>query len=335
MNNKLTEPQVMVPAREISVITGEIIEIRRQANNMLLMYAIDVGRRLVEAKGILPHGEWGKWLEEKVVFSQSTANNFMKLYEEYGQTQSSLFGAVSNSQTIGNLPYSKALQLIAIPENERESFAEEVDAEHISVKELKAAIDERNAAIKRAEEAEKKAEEIAEKQRAAEDAAEEAEKAAEESAALKEKVAELEKQLAEEKENLKAAKDNPELSPEALKKIKDEATKKAREEAAKDIEKKLNKAKSDAEKAEQRRQEADRKAAELQDKLNEAQKKLKTANPEIAAFKTLFDEMQKTAQALKEKLNKINADSPEVAEKLTVALKTFGNNLQEIKLNVG
>lgn len=329
MENKLSEPQVMVPAREISVITGEIIEIRRQANNMLLMYAIEVGRRLVEAKGILPHGEWGKWLEEKVDFSQSTANNLMKLYDEYGQSQLSLFGAVSNSQTIGNLPYSKALQLIAIPENERESFAKEVDAEHISVKELKAAIDERNAAIKRAEEAEKKAEEIAEKQKAAEDAVAEAEKAAEESAVLKEKVAELEKQLTEEKANLKEAKDNPELSPEALKKIKDEATKKAREEAAKDIEKKLNKAKSDAEKAEQKRLEADRKAAELQDKLNEAQKKLKTANPEIMAFKTLFDEIQNMAKALKEKLNKINSDSPEVAEKLSAALKAFGNSLLE------
>ena len=191
MDNKLSEPQVMVPAREISVITGEIIEIRRQANNMLLMYVIEIGRRLIEAKRILPHGEWGKWLEEKVDFSQSTANNLMKLYEEYGQSQLSLFGAGSNSQTIGNLPYSKALQLIAIPENERESFAKEVDAEHISVKELKAAIDERNAAIKRAEEAEKKAEEIAEKQKAVEDAAAEAEKATKESVVLKEKVAEL------------------------------------------------------------------------------------------------------------------------------------------------
>ena len=104
---------------------------------------------------------------------------------------------------------------------------------------------------------------------------------------------------------------------------------------AKDIEKKLNKAKADAEKAEQKKIEADRKAAELQDKLNEAQKKLKTANPEIAAFKTLFDEMQKTSQALNEKLNKINSDSPEIAEKLLTALRTFGNSLQEIKLNAG
>lgn len=325
MDNKLSEPQVMVPAREISVITGEIIEIRRQANNMLLMYAIEVGRRLVEAKGILPHGEWGKWLEEKVDFSQSTANNLMKLYDEYGQSQLSLFGAVSNSQTIGNLPYSKALQLIAIPENERESFAKEVDAEHISVKELKAAIDERNAAVKRAEEAEKKAEEIAEKQKAVEDAAEEAEKAAEEADALKAKISELENQLAEERANLKQAKEKPEISPENLKKIKDEATK----QAAENIEKKLNKAKADAEKAEHKLQEADRKLTELQDKLNEAHKQLKTANPEIMAFKTLFDEIQNMAKALKEKLNKINSDSPEVAGKLSAALKAFGNSLLE------
>lgn len=325
-NKQLTEPQVMLPAREISVVTGEIIELRRQVNNMALMYAIEIGRRLCEAKSILPHGQWGEWLKNEVDFSQSTANNLMKLYDEYGQSQLSLFGAVPNSQTIGNLPYSKALLLLAVPENERESFAQEVKAEEISVKELKTAIDERNAAIKRAEEAEKKTEEIAQKQKEAEEAAAEAEKSAKEAETLRNKVAELEKQLSDEKNNLKNATENPELSDETLKKIKDDAAKQAKEEAAKDIEKKLSKAKADAEKAEQKRRDAEKKAAELEERLLAAQKQIKIANPEIAAFKTLFDEMQKTAQLLKDKLNKIKVDSPEVAEKLSAALKAFGSS---------
>ena len=54
----------------------------------------------------------------------------------------------------------------------------------------------------------------------------------------------------------------------------------------------------------------------------------KTANPEIAAFKTLFEEVQKTAQSLKQKLAKIKADSPDVADKLSAALKAFGQSLQ-------
>lgn len=331
--DNLNEAQVMVPAREISVITGEIIELRRQANNMLLMYAIEVGRRLVEAKGILPHGEWGNWLKDKVDFSQSTANNMMKLYDEYGQTQLSLFGAVSNSQTIGNLPYSKALQLISIPENERESFAKEVDAEHISVKELKAAIEERNAAIERAEAAEKKAAEIEETQKALEDAKTEVLNAAEEAEGLKERISELEKELAEVSENIKENNEVPEIPSEMLKKIKADAEKQAKEGVAKDIETKLSKAKADAEKAEEKRKQAEARATELENRLVETEKQLKTANPEISAFKTLFEETQRTAQSLKNKLIEINKDSPEVASKLLAALKALGKNLQEVELN--
>ena len=100
-NRIIVAPQPEVPARDIGVITAEIKEVKRQANNMALMYAIEIGRRLVEAKSVLPHGEWGGWLKNEVDFSQSTANNFMKLYDEYGQAQISIFGAVSNSQTIG------------------------------------------------------------------------------------------------------------------------------------------------------------------------------------------------------------------------------------------
>ena len=80
------ENQITQPVREIEVVTAEIKEIKRQAQNMALMYAIEIGRRLVEAKSVLPHGKWGEWLKCEVNFSQATANNFMKLFEEYGFT---------------------------------------------------------------------------------------------------------------------------------------------------------------------------------------------------------------------------------------------------------
>lgn len=320
-NQIIAVPQPEVPARDIGIVTAEIKEIRRQANNMALMYAIEIGRRLVEAKSVLPHGEWGDWLKNEVDFSQSSANNFMKLYEEYGEVQLSVFGAVANSQTIGNLAYSKALQLLALPENEREKFAKEVNAEEISVKELKAAIDERNAAIKRAEEAEKRAEEIAAKQKEADDAVKEVDALTAETEELKNKVAELEAELSK-------AKEAPKLSTEEIDKLKGDALKEAKEQAAKDIEKKLEKAKAAAQKAEQKQKDAEHRAAELTAKLEQVQKQLKTANPEIAAFKTLFDELQKTAQVLKGKLQKIKEDSPDLADKLTTALKAFGQSLQ-------
>lgn len=320
-NQIIVAPQPEVPARDIGIITAEIKEVKRQANNMALMYAIEIGRRLVEAKSVLQHGEWGDWLKNEVDFSQSSANNFMKLYEEYGQAQISVFGAVANSQTIGNLAYSKALQLLALPENEREKFAEEVGAEDMTVKELKAAIEERNAAVIRAEEAEKRAEEIAVKQQEMQKAIEEAAGFAEEADSLKKQVAELEQKL----EKIEKA---PKLSTEELDKLKADALKEASEKAAEDIKKKLEKAKASADKAVQKQKDAEQKVLELQEKLEATQKQLKTANPEIAAFKTLFDELQKTAQSLKLKLQKIKADSPEVADKLSAALKAFGQSLQ-------
>ena len=139
-----------LPHREIEVVTAEIKELKRAAQATAVAYVIEIGRRLKEAKGFLQHGEWSAWLQEEVEFSQSTAINFMKIYEEYGSQQMTLFGAVANSQLIGNLSYTKALKLISIPADERESFAEKVDAENISVKELDAAIKEKKEAEKKA-----------------------------------------------------------------------------------------------------------------------------------------------------------------------------------------
>ena len=100
---------------------------------------------------MLPHGRWGDYLKNEVAYSQSTAQNFMRIFREYGASQQSLFGGVANSQALGNLTYTKALQLLAIPDAEdRERFAIENDVEHMSVREL-------NEALKARDEAEEKA----------------------------------------------------------------------------------------------------------------------------------------------------------------------------------
>lgn len=70
---------IVEKARSIEVVTDEIKSLVSSAQSVMLGYAVEIGRRLVEAKDLLPHGEWGKWLREKVEFSQSSANNFMKL----------------------------------------------------------------------------------------------------------------------------------------------------------------------------------------------------------------------------------------------------------------
>lgn len=132
------------PVRNIRVITGEIRLLREQTQRIVLGYAVEIGRRLVEAKSMLSHGEWLPWLKDEAEFSVSTAERMMKLFNEYGADQIGILGAEVNSSLLKNLSISNALRLLSVPESERESFAEEVDAENLSTRELEKVIKERD-----------------------------------------------------------------------------------------------------------------------------------------------------------------------------------------------
>lgn len=155
-------PPAIEEVRPLAVIEAELDMLKhdtQQKERALLSNYIEIGRRLVEAKAQLLHGEWGAWLKKKE-YSQSTANNFMLLFREYGAEQQSLWGAQAKSQTFEKLTYSKALKLLALPtEEEREQFMSENDVEHMSVRELNEALKARDeaqeAAVAAQEEAEK------------------------------------------------------------------------------------------------------------------------------------------------------------------------------------
>lgn len=334
MSNAAENKQITAPVREIGVITAEIKDLCRQAQTMAVLYAVEIGRRLKEAKQMLPYGKWGEWLKNEVEFSQSSANNFMRLFEEYGASQISIFGASVDSQTIANLPYSKALQLLAVPKEEREAFAEEVGAADLSVKELKAAIDERDRARKDAEEAKAREEELADKLAEAEAATAVAEEKAAEANKLRGTLDTMAGDLERAKKNasdlrdkLKKAESDPKIPKATLDKIKAEAAEAARKAAAAENEKALKEAKERATTAEAEALKAKLAAQNAQRSLEEAQKKLKTANPEVTAFKALFDSMQTTASKLHTMIDTIRANDPETADKLSAALKAFGQSL--------
>ena len=132
--------------RDIDIITEEINFYKQQAG----MAILEIGKRLAEAKSQLSHGEWLPWLEEKVEFSERSAQQYIRLWKEYGK-----------SATVADLGVRKALVLLALPESEREEFAAEkhvVDgaektARDMTAKELEKAIAERNAAREAAEQA--------------------------------------------------------------------------------------------------------------------------------------------------------------------------------------
>lgn len=123
--------------RTPAIIAGEINYIKRQAQQTLLAASVEIGRKLNEAKAMVPHGMWEEWLSENVDYSQSTANNLMRIATEYGDEQVSLFSGKSNSETFASLTYSQAVALFALPMDQRQEFVENHDMEDLSTRELK------------------------------------------------------------------------------------------------------------------------------------------------------------------------------------------------------
>lgn len=144
--------------KPLDLITEEILFYKRQAGGAI----IEIGKRLLEAKSQLSHGEWLPWLREKVDISERRAQDFMRIAREY-----------SKSAEIADLGASKALALLALPESERMEFASEThlvngvekSVSEMTAKELKTAIEERDKARREAEE-QKAAAEAAEASRA-------------------------------------------------------------------------------------------------------------------------------------------------------------------------
>lgn len=186
--------------RTPETVGAEIRGLTAQAKQMTLWFGIEIGRRLCEVKEMIGHGEWLPYLKAQTEFSQSTASRFMTLYREYGAQQQTLFGAESNYPTLNNLSISNALRLLALPESERESFAEEHDVEHMSARELDELIQAKKAAEDERDLYEQK---LAEQMGAAERLKKDAETAAQEAKAAEDKLETAAADVAKERDGLK------------------------------------------------------------------------------------------------------------------------------------
>lgn len=142
--------------RSPETLGSEIRYLSAQAKSMTVWFGVEIGKRLAEAKEMVGHGGWLDFLKNETEFSSSSAGRFMQIAREYG-------GKASNFPTLGNLSVSNALRLLAVPEDEREEFAQAVDAEHISSRELEQAIRERDEARKALEEAQSAAVQLTER----------------------------------------------------------------------------------------------------------------------------------------------------------------------------
>lgn len=287
----LTESRTDAIASEINAIKKTT---EKTVRGVMLRAVVDIGRLLTEAKGMVPHGEWGAWLETNVDYSQTTAGDMMRLYAEYGDTQVPLDGGPSDDELFGAIAPSKALALLALPKDARREYVQTHDVEDVSVRQLREELSavkaERDAAqaaakameatsdaeIAAAEEARKKAEADAAQLRAEKDKAAKAaeiaaaEKAKKELEKIKKKLADAEKKAAERAKQITALKEQIEAAGEE-------------EEAEEEAEAEEPAAPQESEEILALRAEKER-----------LEKQLKAAAPEMAKFGLLLTQWQET-----------------------------------------
>ena len=326
------EMAVAGEVRSITAITDEIIFYKNVGGQAV----IEFGKRLIEAKAQLKHGEWLPWLSEKVEFSETSAQRFMQLAREYG-----------NTSLVGDLGTSKALVLLALPVSERENFAsekhvvngEEKSVAEMSKRELEEAIRqrklaelERDKARRELDEQRKATEEAAAEAQKAQDAADaaraEVENAQGTALAAQERAAELERELKALREKpvdvavqtvdaseeqiaaavAEAKKGAEAEKTEALGK-KAEELKKAKDELKKAMDE-LKKAKDEMAAAAEALKKAEDERAALRETLEKAKKSAAAMdNKALAEFAVLFRQAQETVNRMTEIVDELDEES--------------------------
>lgn len=329
--------------KPLDIITEEILFYKRQAGGAI----IEIGKRLLEAKAQLSHGEWLPWLRDRVDLSERSAQNFMRLAREY-----------SKSAEIADLGASKALALLALPESERANFVSEthtVDGvektvPEMTAKELKEAIQARDQALREAQEADARAK-SAEESRAKMEA---------DMCQLKElqqraREAEEEKarQLQAAEEELQALRSRPvevavetrDAAPEQLAAARAEGAKEAKQEAAKahrreleeaeqkarenvkKLREELKAAQAQAREANIRTQEAELAAKKAEKKASDADRLAKvSANENMVTFRVLFQSAQDTVNRMADAVGK---ESAENQQKMRAALRALAQAIEQ------
>ena len=296
----------VMTTRPIEVIEGEILFFKAQAGGAIL----EIGRRLIEAKSQLQHGEWLPWLAEKVDFSEMTAQRFMKLARE-----------CENTPALLDLGATKALALLALPESEREEFVSEkheVRGEEKTVQEMSTReLDEAIRARKQAEEELAKAkQEKLDAEIRADNFAKEAEKARADADAAQASG----KKRAEDKRVLKATLKDQKAQNEQRSAEADELRRELEELKDKPVEVAVQEP-SEEQIAAAAAPMVEAARAESAERIRELEKLLALADPETQAFKMRFVVWQEAYEEMAKVLEKIEKADPEKAAKLSGAVK--------------
>lgn len=114
--------------RDAGIIAQEINQIKAEVRDTAIRGAIEIGKRLLEAKSLVPYGSWGKWLEDNVAYSERTAQDLMRIAKEYGRKETQALSEIQNKE--------QAVLLLALDADERERFVQEHDMASMSTRQL-------------------------------------------------------------------------------------------------------------------------------------------------------------------------------------------------------
>lgn len=322
MNTDLTVKETtaavdVVQEENLEQLSFEIRTLTAQGKQIALTYIIEIGHRLMAAKEKVGHGNWGEWLKNEVDYSQSTAENYIKIYKAFGGGQQSLLYNNDSGQ-LETLDYTKLLLLADVAPEEREEVIKKTNPAESSTRELKEKIQQL-----------KKEKAIAEQSFKNETERLEAEKKAAEEAAQKkeETIAALQEQLAQtEQQETMIDREAVEAEKEKLQK-KIDKEKKAKEkeiQRVKELEEQLKRKDTEIQEKvkEMAKKELDKMQKENDKKLAELEKKVTaSANPNLIKSQFYFDEIQAAMKNLAKELTQLEAEQPETGKKLKTGIR--------------
>ena len=301
---------ITTPYRSVQIITAEIMGIATQTAQVLFFSACEMGKRMLEAKELVNHGEWGPYLDDlckQLGIGKSTAHNWMKLYRECGDSP--------NFQALGNITYTKAVQLLALPEETREEILQENNVEDMSSRELAQAIKDKQAAQ----------ELLAIAQENEENLRQQLSQQEQEGVTLKKALEQAEIAESEAKSELKRLRDHPEIPPSLIAKTVEDAKAQARAEA----ESSIKAAQDSAVRHDEARKYAEAALADAQRQIKELSAKSQLSSQDAASFQVLFDQIPPMFNQMMGYLLKVEQSDPELGRKLRFAAQRMGEKFAE------
>lgn len=112
----------------LTVLDGLAMQARMFTENVTLNM-LQLGRVFIQAKELVQHGQWEKWVRDNSGMSERQAQTLMQAYRRFGERPA-----------FHGLEKSKLFKMLALPDGTEEQFVQEHDVAAMSSREIEAAV---------------------------------------------------------------------------------------------------------------------------------------------------------------------------------------------------